>query len=662
MNAMWPLFLFSAIIVAAGAAGSIPRPDTFLRRTALPLIIAAGALVTLAFLFSARFTPEMTAGGLWHLPFASFSCGIDSLSLFFLLPLLLLTTCSALYGSRYFSRHPAPRTHWFHYGCLIAGMALVLSARNGIFFILAWELMSAASFFLVISDSDNPDSIKAGWVYFVSAHIGTAFLLALFFLLSSLAGSFEFASWKNIELTSRQASAAFLLAVAAFGLKAGFIPFHIWLPLAHPAAPSHVSAMMSGVMIKMGIYGILRILTFIAPYQLWWGVLLIGIGAISGIMGVLFAIGQHEIKKLLAFHSVENIGIILLGIGLGVAGTCFHNGPVAFLGFAGGLLHVLNHSLFKGLLFLGAGAVIRQTGTGEIDRLGGLMKKMPSTAIFFMIGATAISGLPFFNGFVSEILIYTGSIQGAVLSSDIVCAMLSSFVIFSLALIGGLAAACFAKVTGIVFLGEPRSDGARNGTGDVPAAMLASMGVLAFFCAAIGMASPFIAPLLEGPVVLLTGSAIAADQSVMVATMKTTSFILSGTLCVTALVAGCRMFKSRKPGNSARTGTWDCGYAAPDPSMQYSASSFASPAVEYFGKPLAAHKHVSISREYFPSVDWSFHSGVEDWFLSRVYSPLLRGCERLFASLHWFQNGKTGQYILYIALTVVCLLTWKFFL
>ena len=257
--------------------------------------------------------------------------------------------------------------------------------------------------------------------------------------------------------TQGLAGVLFLLAVIGFGTKAGFMPLHVWLPEAHPAAPSHVSAVMSGVMIKTGIYGLMRAFTFLGTPPLWWGWVLVAIGLTSGVLGVLFALAQHDLKRLLAYHSVENIGIIALGLGVGLLGMSTGSPVLIVLGFGGALLHVLNHALFKGLLFLGAGAVVHGTGTREIDQLGGLLKRMPWTAATFLVGAVAISGLPPLNGFVSEFLIYLGAFKGGISTGGPVAVPLLAL-IAGLALIGGLAVACFTKAFGIVFLGEPRSE------------------------------------------------------------------------------------------------------------------------------------------------------------------------------------------------------------
>ncbi|NLG19190.1 MAG: hydrogenase [Fibrobacter sp.] len=593
----------------------------------------------------------------WQLPFANLVFGLDPLSVFFLIPMLILTVSSSLYGPRYFDKHPPGHKHWFFFSTLVAGMILVLLSRNAVMFIISWEVMSLSSFFLVISDKDKDESVQAGWLYFITAHVGTAFLFALFFLLSSTDGSFDFSSWTGI--TGRKSSVVFLLALAAFGLKAGFIPFHIWLPQAHPAAPSHVSALMSGIMIKMGIYGILRVLTFISPYQAWWGFLLIALGALSGILGVLFATGQHDIKRILAYSSVENIGIILLGTGMGITGVAYGSQTVAFLGFAGALLHVLNHSLFKSLLFLGAGAVIRQTGSGEVDHMGGLIRTMPKTALLFLTGAIAICGLPFFNGFTSELMIYVSCLYGSIKEPQAALAMAGLCTIISLATIGGLAATCFTRLFGTVFLGEPRYS-AITPQKEIPSMMLWAMAIPAVLCVLIGMLSYFILPLLTGPVYALAGSTNYNTSGIK--SIALTSSLVSGFFLLSGAAVFLIMWTSGKKKVRTETVTWDCGYSRPAPSMQYTSSSFAAPLIRLFHFPVAMKKHLSKSDDLFPASSWKFFSAVEDWFLTGIYTTIIRSFDRAFSSLRWFQSGKAGQYVLYIAVTVICLIIWKFYL
>ncbi len=376
------------------------------------------------------------------------------------------------------------------------------------------------------------------------------------------------------------ADVVFILAVAGFGAKAGFIPFHVWLPEAHPAAPSHVSAVMSGVMIKTGIYGLLRTITFLGPPAQWWGWLLIGIGLVSGILGVLFALAQHDLKRLLAYHSVENIGIITLGLGLGLLGVAEHAPALAVLGFGGGLLHVINHALFKGLLFLGAGSVLHATGTLEIDLLGGLIKRMPWTAGTFLAGAVAISGLPPLNGFISEFLIYAGAYRAVGEPST---AATGAAIIIGLALIGGLAAACFTKAFGIVFLGEPRSEAAAHGH-EAGWAMRIPMLALAAGCALIGLVAPWVVSLTSGAVAIVSGLSAAVVQSQVASVMSPLASVVLAA-CLFALTAALlawvrRWILSGRP--VEKSCTWSCGYARPTARMQYTASSFAQPLTGMF--------------------------------------------------------------------------------
>ncbi|MBI4845010.1 MAG: hypothetical protein HY810_00800 [Candidatus Omnitrophica bacterium] len=375
----------------------------------------------------------------WFVPDGSLSVAIDSLGALFLFPIFILSALAALYGAEYLRHYYGKKnigSAWFFFNLLIASMVLVVISRNAILFLLAWEMMSMSSFFLVLFEGEKKEAAQAGLIYLIAAQIGTLFLLAMFILLSKDSGSFDFPG-SQITAPGFLHSIIFLCALIGFGTKAGFMPMHIWLPEAHPAAPSHVSAVMSGVMIKTGIYGLLRVINFLGTPCVWWGWLLIFIGIVSGIFGILFALAQQDLKRLLAYSSIENIGIISMGIGLGVLGMSMNNPTLIVLGFAGGLLHVINHAFFKGLLFLGAGVILHETGTRKIDLLGGLLKKMPVTGFCFLVGAAAICGLPVLNGFISEFLIYFASLKGIFGSGITVFVCLG--IIASLALIGCLA-------------------------------------------------------------------------------------------------------------------------------------------------------------------------------------------------------------------------------
>jgi hydrogenase-4 component B len=381
----------------------------------------------------------------WQMPFGSCSLKMDGLSAFFIIPILGLAALCAVFGVGYFrssTKDTSIGMAWFFYNVLVASMVLVCLADNAVLFLIVWEIMALSSFFLVAFENDKGQVRRAAWTYLIATHLGTAFLLPMFLLLGASGNSLDFASFFN-TLSPGMAGVCFILALIGFGTKAGLMPFHVWLPEAHPAAPSHVSALMSGIMIKTGIYGLVRIITFLGMPPLWWGGLLLAMGAISGVLGVLFALAQHDLKRLLAYHSVENIGIITMGLGIGLIGISTGHPIIAACGLAGGLLHVINHALFKGLLFLGAGSVLHATHTREIDHLGGLNKKMPYTAATFLVGAVAITGLPPLNGFVSEFLIYIGLLNGTMEQQGSIVAVLSVGTIAALALIGGLAAACF---------------------------------------------------------------------------------------------------------------------------------------------------------------------------------------------------------------------------
>ncbi len=598
----------------------------------------------------------------WSVPYGSFYVHLDGLSAFFLIPMLGVPALAALYGSRYLSVSDGRRrlgTHWFYFNLLTACMALVLIARNGILFLMAWELMSLASFFLVTFDDEKEHVRQAGWTYLVAMHLGTAFLFVLFILLGRPAHSLDFDQLGAAAgMIPANAGLLFILAVVGFGTKAGFMPMHVWLPEAHPAAPSHVSAVMSGVMIKTGIYGLVRTLTLLGPPTAWWGWLLIGIGVSSGVLGVLFALAQHDLKRLLAYHSVENIGIIALGLGVGVLGMSLQSTPLMVLGFAGGLLHVVNHALFKGLLFLGAGSVMHATGTGEIDHLGGLLKRMPWTAATFLIGAIAISGLPPFNGFVSEFLIYVGGFEGV--SASHISPMIAGLVVLGgLALIGGLAAACFTKAFGIIFLGEPRSTHPAQAH-ESPWAMRLPMLVLAAGCTLIGLCAPLVLNWMEPVLRIVTGLEADPLHKNLVGKVELLHHVVILGVVFLALALILLLLRRRllagRPVTQAVT--WDCGYARPSPRMQYTASSFAQPLTDLFAAFLRTRQALHAPQGYFPR-DASLTTNTPDVCREHFYQPVFKAVVWLLAQFRWFQHGHVQLYVLYIAITLLVLLFWK---
>ena len=599
----------------------------------------------------------------WSVPSGVLSIGMDALSALFAIPMLAISALAAVY-SRGYLRHSAAEGRsiapfWAWYDLLVGGMLLVTIARNALLFLLGWEVMALASFLLVMFDAHDPRVRRAGWIYLVATHVGTACILALFAILGQ-AGSLDF---DRLALPAAfPAALAFMLAFIGFGTKAGFVPLHVWLPEAHPAAPSGVSAVMSGVMIKTGIYGLLRFLMILGTPPSWWGWVLLTAGVVSGVIGVLSALAQHDLKRLLAYHSVENIGIIAIGLGLGLLGISLGIPAMAFLGFAGGLLHVVNHAVFKSLLFMGAGAVLERTGTRDIDHLGGLSKRMPATSLCFMTGSMAICGLPPFNGFLSELLIYLAAFAGLSASAARITAGSTAGLLATggLALIGGLALACFTKAFGTVFLGEPRTPHA-TGAREVDASMRVPMIVLAAACLVIGLSGPMAAPVIQ-PVVesvlsgfgfaVTAGTAGNALGSLPAASVASAAVLL---LAASVFAARSALLRNRRTSTAP---TWGCGFASPSPSMQYTASSFADPVVGLFGAIVRRRRRFEEPAGLFPA-STDFSTEAPDIYQEKLYKPVFSAFERAFSGFRVIQHGRLNLYVLYIAAALFALLLWK---
>ena len=656
---MFFLFVSTGCILLAGAgsliAGANPKICSVWSSLLSLLAATAGFIPCIQVLLGGESLLYSTA---WEIPHATFSLSLDPLAAFFLVPILGLGLLTAVFGTEYLAHDGTDlRTSWFCFHLLWASMILVVLAADGLLFMLAWEITVLSSFFLVIMGEHNPEKLHAGWVYLVASHLGAAFLLSMFLLLARDTGSLSFASFSQAALLpSAGKNLLFLLALIGFGSKAGFIPLHIWLPEAHPAAPSHVSALMSGVMIKTGIYGLLRTLFFLGNPEWWWGWTLLLIGLSSGILGVLFALAQHDLKRLLAYHSVENIGIIAIGLGFGLIGLSSHNAIVATLGLAGGLLHVLNHAVFKGLLFLGAGSVLVQTGSRNIDSLGGLLKKMPATGFTFLVGCVSISGLPPFNGFVSEFLIYMSAFH-AVLYGTTSLNTPGLLIILGLSLIGGLAAACFVKAFSVVFLGNPRSDAAAVAR-ESGMAMLLPMIVLAALCLVIAVASPWMMEIpgrvLQGHPQLAAGTDFAGifKPAIQSLNLVTASSIALIALLGLVIIIRRSLLSNRQIGSTV---TWGCGYAKPTAAMQYTGSSFAQPLTTLFSSVLRTKSHVNGVEGYFPKIG-SFGSHTDDLFEKKLFSPLFRLVESNLHRIVWIQNGVVQLSVLFIAITLLLLL------
>ncbi len=594
------------------------------------------------------------------LPGARGELGADGLSAFFALPVFAVGTLGAVYGLSYWrpARHLRNgRRLRFCYGLLLGSMVLITLARDGISFLLAWEAMALSTFFLVTTEENKPPVRRAGWIYLLFAHGSILCLAAMFLLLAQMEGSFLLRPLGSVHpVSAGAATAVFVLAIVGFGIKAGIMPLHSWLPGAHAAAPSHISALMSAVAIKMGIYGLMRICSLLpSPPQSWGGVLLV-LGAAGAFFGVVFALSQHDVKRLLAYHSIENIGIIVLGLGLAMAGRSLGKADWVLLGMAGCLLHVWNHALFKSLLFFGAGSVVHAAGTRDIERLGGLARRMPATAACFFLGAVAISGLPPLNGFVSELFVFLGLIRTALGGgAPWFPAALAAPV---LAAVGALAVACFVKVYGVVFLGVPRSPSAAKAH-EAPRLMLAPMVALAAACAFIGLLPWSLAPALErvalgwaspspGPAPGLTELAPLHQLTLLGLALFAVLALLS-----LAVIPAVRRSRRRDPALS----TWDCGYAVASPRLQYSASSFVDLITSRFAWALRPEGHRPRLLELFPGEE-RFESHAEDPILKRLLQPATRLALRISGGLGASHQGQMQRYLLYLLAALAAVLSW----
>jgi len=658
------LLLIALGLLSAGAVAPLlwPRRSRVGGRLGVACAVAAG-LVGLAGALRVLLWPGAIAQVHlpWSVPYGSFFLEADPLAAFFLLPIFLLTGLAAVYGSAYLKAHDGDRpaaTAWAAYNALTGAMVLVVLARNAVLFLMAWEVMAVASFLLVARDHERAEARRAGRLYLVAGHIGTAALFLFFLLLGREAGSLDFDRMAAAG-PGGYPHAGLLLALAliGFGTKAGLVPLHVWLPEAHPAAPSHVSAVMSGVMIKTGVYGIVRALTWLGPPPAAWAWVLIGVGLLTGVLGALLALAQRDLKRVLAYSSIENGGIILAGLGLGVLGQATGEIPLVVLGYGGALLHVLNHALFKGLLFLGAGSVQCGAHTLDLEQLGGLQRRMPWTGAAFLVGAAAICGLPPLNGFVSEFTVFLGALHAVGLAGAGAAAPAFA-VICGLGLMGGLAAAVFTRAFGIGFLGHPRG-AAAAGAREAPPAMLWPMGILAALCGAAGLGAPWLLRLL-GPVLApLDGvppGAAVAECARLAGTLHAVVLAGAGLGGVAlALVAWRGAALARREVRAAPT--WGCGYARPSPRMQYTASSFAQPLVEFFSI-LRQRRVIRRPEGDFP-VGAELATETPDFIAVRGWRPAFTGVGWLLLKAHRLQTGSVHLYILYIALTLIGLLVWR---
>ncbi len=588
---------------------------------------------------------------------------IDKLSAFFILVINFTVLTGLLYSKGYLQQFMLKKSkqsfslHYFAFIWFHISMLLVLMLRDGVAFLMAWELMSLSSFILVIFNAETKTILKTGISYLVQMHVGFVFLLIAFIILNTTTGEMSFTALNNY-FASHSNISIFLMFFTGFGIKAGFIPLHTWLPMAHPAAPSHVSGIMSGVMIKIGIYGILRVLTYVHTNTLWIGIFILIISLVSGLLGVMMAIMQHDLKKLLAYHSIENIGIIGIGIGLGMIGIATNQPLLALLGFTGGILHILNHSLFKSLLFFTAGSVYKMCHTNHIEDLGGLMKKMPQTALLFLLGSLAICGLPPLNGFISEYIIYLGLFKGLNGGSMNISLMMIASIV-GLALIGGLAIFCFTKAFGVIFLGEARSDKTKDAT-EVGFGMLFPLYMIALFIIAIGLLPVVFVKPIFSMISSLYNINIPTEITIF-NNLQNISIVGGVFIIITVVIL---LLRQRLQKNKVVTigDTWGCGYTAITSKHQYTATSYADNYGQLAQPILNIAKHMpEIAEEEIFPVERTFASHHEDTIYIKLIQRPVYWIMNTLRRLAVLQSGQIQHYILYAFLFIILIFILTFF-
>jgi len=605
------------------------------------------------------------------IPYVRFSIHADALGCFFGLIVSLLGVALSIYSLGYARGYYGKKNVGVlgaFFNLLLLATTLVFLADNAFFFLIAWEIMALSAYCLVSFEHEREETRNAGVLFFIMSHIGTGCLILGFLLLSQASGSYGFESFHALgdTMSVGQRNVVFLLLLFGFGIKADMVPVHIWLPAAHPVAPSNVSALMSGVLIKTGIYGITRVgFDFMGTPPNWWGVTVLTLGTLSAVLGVLFALMEHDLKRLLAYHSIENIGIILMG--LGAALMFQHSGRpgLAALALIAGLYHTINHAAFKALLFLGAGAVLHATHTRNMEDMGGLAKRMRWTALFFLVGAVAISALPPLNGFVSEWLTYQSLLQGFGTTTSLIRLMfpLSGAM---LALTGALAAACFVKAFGITFLAQPRSNHARHAH-EAPFPMLLGQGILVAACVFLGLFPTVFLKLFDPVTQQLTGQQLSRQLTVAHGLVLSGGVTQGGTvstlgitlmlLCLLPVPLGLWLVFARRS-RTRIAPTWDCGQRDLTPQMEYTATGFSKPLRMIFKALFRPRRDVQREYDFSPyfTTTLRFESHVEELFQTRIYRPLrwlvLHASRRLRA----LQAGSLQAYLIYIFVTLLALL------
>ncbi len=663
-SAALPVWMVTSYLAGALAACLFPRGRLARWLTATGAVIGGASALALA---GAELMRSSLGGGqeAFHI--------VDPLSAVFLAVVGAIAIPAALYGvgyTRAWEGRRSLRMPGAMLNLFLLSMSLVTLADGIFWFVFFWEGMAISSYLLVMTEADEPGTVRAGNWYLGMTQFGLGFILAAFFLLLPPDGSGDFTAlaMHAQTLSPGLRSLVFILALIGFGSKAGLVPLHVWLPSAHPAAPSHVSALMSGVMIKLGVYGVLLFgLRLLGGGPAWWGGLVLVLGAVSALLGVLYALMEHDLKRLLAYHSIENIGIIFIGVGAGMMFLGYGLPALAVLGFVGGLYHTINHACFKGLLFLGAGSVLHATGTRNMEEMGGLIKRMPRTSLFFLVGAAAISALPPLNGFVSEWVVFQALLGGSAIPQREV-AVLMPIAVAMLALASGLAAACFVKAFGITFLGIARSHEAREAH-EAPVTMQVAMAALALGCVALGAVASAMVPALGRVVAGLAGMPPAPATAVgwslglrlsapgAVGQISSLGILLGLVLLLAAIPVALWLFRASRA--LRVSDTWGCGRIAQTPRMQYTATAFAEPLRRIFAALYRPTEDVSIdfhpeSRYFVQSI--AYHARIVPWFERYLYDPVIDRVTAWAGGVRAIQSGSLHAYLTYLVAALVILL------
>lgn len=653
-------FFFITIGIAVFTIPFLPSKIKSVVAFFLVLIIAIASSILAINVLTASPIEEVFYGGS---VFGSIPLRIDSLSAWFILMVNFTCVNGAIYGIGYMKSYSDQKAnsalHWVLYVLLHVAIVSVCIIQNGLAFLIAWEIMSISAFLLVIFEHNKPEILKAGLNYLVQAHIGVVFLSIGFIWVFFSENSFDFSSIASF-FTHHSPKLLFLIFFIGFGLKAGFIPLHTWLPHAHPAAPSHISGVMSGVVIKMGIYGILRVITYLKTDFVLLGESILALSTLTAFYGILNAAVVRDFKRMLAFCSIENIGIIGMGIGLGMIGKGIDNQYLMLIGFAGALLHTLNHSLYKSLLFFTAGNIYQQTHTRNMEHLGGLIKKMPRTAFFFLCGSLAIGGLPPFNGFISEFLIYSGLLEG-VKSDNVQFSSMMMMCMASLAIVGGISILAFTKTFGTIFLGSPRV-----ALHHKPKEVSLIMQIPSFLILLVILVLGIFPNLIFSPALAvasnLSGTTIALSEKIL---SVSPTMVMAGRVSLLFIILAAVVFfirtKVLASKISAYHPTWGNAYVAPNVRMQYTAKSFSKSFAKLFSYILIEKKRYPEinSTKIFPE-SRTFHSNYMEFFENNFISNMNKRIFAFMNSFMFINNGKTQMYVLYGFFFIIILLVATF--